>query len=310
MEVVKFLLGSKKIAYDAELAKMLGSVPAAVFMSQGLFWQESAIYRDHIAVIEGTEYINKTAAEWYDETGVTPEQQKSVRDKLKALGLICEVKAGIPARLYIRFDLAALVAAIELYQKTGKSLVLDGRNKDRYNTETGIGILPIQAGVNYSHNKESLRESLKREYTTNNSARAEKNDFYSQKEIEAAKAELDDLINQKKETAPPVAAAPPAEKTEFEKWLDVLDSDDRIKEGFCITQKVPEHLFADYVKRFKALANTQVEKYVRKHDLTGHFLNWSGSEYRKEKKEQQAQASQAVGASMVNKAGVVTPLPY
>ena len=146
--------------------------------------------------------------------------------------------------------------------------------------------------------------------STNNSASAEKNDFYTKKEIEAAKAEIDDLINPKKETAPPVPAAPPAEKTEFEKWLDVLDDDYRIKEGFCITQKVPEHLFSDYVKRFKALANTQVEKYVRKHDLTGHFLNWSGSEYRKEKKEQQAQTSQAVGGSMVNKSGLVTPLPY
>ncbi len=58
--------------------------------------------------------------------------------------------------------------------------------------------------------REQISNKKEQINSTNNSAH-EKNDFYSQKEIEAAKAELDDLINQKKETAPPVAAAPPAD---------------------------------------------------------------------------------------------------
>ena len=71
----------------------------------------------------------------------------------------------------------------------------------------------------------------------------------------------------------------PAAPSAFDTWVDVLTGDYRIREGFTITQKIPGELFEDYVTRFTALARTQPEKYSRKHDLTGHFLNWSRIEY-------------------------------
>ncbi len=59
-----------------------------------------------------------------------------------------------------------------------------------------------------------------------------------------------------------------------------------IREGFTITQKIPATLFPDYVTRFTALANTMPEKYHRRHDLTGHFLNWSRIQFQNESKKQ------------------------
>lgn len=80
----------------------------------------------------------------------------------------------------------------------------------------------------------------------------------------------------------PSAAPPPFPETPtiFETWLKSLTNDPRMREGFTITQKIPSTLFEDYVTRFTALARTQPGKYVRPHDLTGHFLNWSGVQYR------------------------------
>lgn len=111
------------------------------------------------------------------------------------------------------------------------------------------------------------------------------------------RAEIENLVSlntefseAKKEVSRP--AAPSA----FDTWVDVLTGDYRIRESFTITQKIPGELFEDYVTRFTALARTQPEKYSRKHDLTGHFLNWSRIEY------QQRGGAPSPSASQLNTA--------
>jgi len=82
----------------------------------------------------------------------------------------------------------------------------------------------------------------------------------------------------------PNSAPPPSQ---FDTWLTTLTEDHRIREGFTITQKIPATLFPDYVTRFTALANTMPEKYQRRHDLTGHFLNWSRIQFQEQSKKKQ-----------------------
>lgn len=91
--------------------------------------------------------------------------------------------------------------------------------------------------------------------------------------------EIENLLslNTEGQKGPSPNSAPPP--SQFDTWLNTLTEDHRIREGFTITQKIPSTLFPDYVTRFTALANTMPEKYRRRHDLTGHFLNWSRIEY-------------------------------
>ena len=98
--------------------------------------------------------------------------------------------------------------------------------------------------------------------------------------------EIENLLTLNTETqkGPTPNSAPPP--SQFDAWLNTLTEDHRIREGFTITQKIPATLFPDYVTRFTALANTMPEKYHRRHDLTGHFLNWSRIQFQNESKKQ------------------------
>jgi hypothetical protein len=80
-EQLQAVLGSRTISYKAIFAKAIGNVNAAVFLSQGLFWQEEAKYKTNV-IIEGKKFFAKTIPEWWDETGLTEDQQRTARAAL------------------------------------------------------------------------------------------------------------------------------------------------------------------------------------------------------------------------------------
>jgi len=105
--------------------------------------------------------------------------------------------------------------------------------------------------------------------------------------ITHTRREIENLLtlNTEDQKSPSPNSAPPP--SQFDAWLNTLTEDHRIREGFTITQKIPATLFPDYVTRFTALANTMPEKYHRRHDLTGHFLNWSRIQFQEQSKQKQ-----------------------
>jgi hypothetical protein len=145
-DVLQSILGSKVVSFHSIFAKAIGSVPAAVMLSQGLFWQEKSKHKDP-RIIDGEEYFSKTAEEWYDETGVTEEQQKTARAHLVGCSVWKERRAGLPAKMYFRVDLENLVAVISRYLNEGKPVRVDNRNKKREITRTGSGKNPGQFAV-------------------------------------------------------------------------------------------------------------------------------------------------------------------
>ena len=93
-ENLESILGAKTISFNATFAKMTGSVTAAVFLSQALFWQVKAKFKGSEIEFEGEPYFSKTSAEWYEETGLSAEQQKTARKPLVAAGILKERRAG------------------------------------------------------------------------------------------------------------------------------------------------------------------------------------------------------------------------
>ena len=163
LSVLQSILGSKTIAYHAIYARATGSVPAAVMISQALFWQESAKFKD-LVDLGGEMYFAKTADEWSGETGVTEEQQKTARLLLSKLGIFKERRAGLPAKLHYRIELETLVAVIYRYLNTGKSEAVDNRSQKRELTRTSSGkfrqLEAVNSGNNIIESLESV-ESLK-----------------------------------------------------------------------------------------------------------------------------------------------------
>lgn len=98
------VLSRRTIAYHPDLALALGSVPAAVILSQLLYW--------HGKQADPDGWIRKTAAELEEETGVTERQQEVTRPAMVEAGLVEFQRRGVPAMPFYRVNHDRIV---ELY---------------------------------------------------------------------------------------------------------------------------------------------------------------------------------------------------
>ena len=120
------------VAYHAVLAKALRSVPAAVMLSQGIYWQRQAEKA-------GRDTFWMTIEGWYEQTGITPESQNTARRVLRNAGFWHEMLVGMPAKTHYRIDVPALVTVITGYLETGQQVTVDHRNKPRVMPRTSHG---------------------------------------------------------------------------------------------------------------------------------------------------------------------------
>lgn len=152
----------RPIAYHPALARMVGGVNAAIFLSQLIYWDER---------MEDVELgVYKTAEQWEAETGLSAKEQATARRQLRARGLITETHKRIEHKLYFKLDRDAfdsLVSeAVEGAQNSGNPERQNGdsRNAKRQlgNSEKAITETP-KAELPNSPNGSSL---IKTEITT------------------------------------------------------------------------------------------------------------------------------------------------
>jgi len=87
----------RPIAYHPMIAKALGSVQLAVFWSQMYYWKDRGNDPDG--------WIYKTSDEIFQETGLKRRGQDTARKLGRKLGIIEELKKGMPAKLHYRIDM-------------------------------------------------------------------------------------------------------------------------------------------------------------------------------------------------------------
>lgn len=100
-EIFKEFLESKPIAYYADFSTIVGSTTAGVLLSQLLYWTDKG-------VIEGG-WIYKTQSEWKLEIALSRREQETARKKLRDIGILQELLAGNPAKLYYKIDFDKLI---------------------------------------------------------------------------------------------------------------------------------------------------------------------------------------------------------
>lgn len=88
----------RPIAFQRRFVDLTGSVTAALFLSQAVYWQKRAKQAD------GWWY--KSAEEWQEETGLTRHEQKTAREKCEKY-LYCELRS-VPATLHWKVNEQAL----------------------------------------------------------------------------------------------------------------------------------------------------------------------------------------------------------
>jgi len=106
----KTFFSDRPIAYHPILAKVLGSVTAALFVSQIGYWSDKGASKDG--------WIWKTQDEMTDETGLSRYEQETARRIAREKGVLTEQRKGVPARLFYKIDWDALTVLIDEYQQS------------------------------------------------------------------------------------------------------------------------------------------------------------------------------------------------
>lgn len=135
---------NKPIAYHAILAKTFNSLPMAVMIGQGMYWQ-------NIAKKAKKEWFYETSDEWYNQTGLTKEQQITARKKMVGFYFWEEKLMGNPAKMHYRINVKTLLLLIDKFIETGIPVITDKRSQLRENTRTSSGKFRQQVAVNHGN---------------------------------------------------------------------------------------------------------------------------------------------------------------
>lgn len=129
----KTFFSDRPIAYHPILAKVIGSVTAALFLSQIAYWSDKGFDKDG--------WIYKTESEMEEETGLSRKEQETARKALVWSGILKEERRGIPARMWYLLDWDALTVLLDEYERTKKENPPDKSPKTRkqvvQNVQTG-----------------------------------------------------------------------------------------------------------------------------------------------------------------------------
>lgn len=93
------LAGSAVAVYPA-FRRVLGlSASAAQFLSQAVYWAERT----------SDGWFYKTESEWEEEIGLSAKEVRTARKNLAAIGLLNEVRKGVPAKMHFSVDTELLL---------------------------------------------------------------------------------------------------------------------------------------------------------------------------------------------------------
>jgi hypothetical protein len=86
----------RPIAFHRAFVEIGGSVAAALFLSQSVYWSRRTKDDDG--------WFWKTQEQWFEETGLSRAEQEGARGKLRQMGILVEKKMGLPCKLWFRID--------------------------------------------------------------------------------------------------------------------------------------------------------------------------------------------------------------
>jgi hypothetical protein len=96
---------TRPIAFHRMFVSVGGSVGAGVFLSQLLYWSERSN--------DPNRWVYKTAADWFDETGLSRREVDTVRKALRTKGVIEEKLTGVPPVTHYRIEWEKLTPALK-----------------------------------------------------------------------------------------------------------------------------------------------------------------------------------------------------
>jgi hypothetical protein len=94
------LTPDRPIAFNRDFVRLGIRVNGALFLSQALYWSKRTKNTDG--------WFYKTVEDWEEETGLTREEQSTVKNKLTELGVLSIEKRGLPATNHFKVNVGVL----------------------------------------------------------------------------------------------------------------------------------------------------------------------------------------------------------
>jgi hypothetical protein len=88
----------RPIAFQRPFVTMTGSVTAALFLSQAVYWSKRG----------DNGWFYKNRDQWLEETGLSRTEQETARKKLVSIGVLEESREGMPLRLHYKVNFTVL----------------------------------------------------------------------------------------------------------------------------------------------------------------------------------------------------------
>jgi len=167
----------RPIAFNRDFVNFGIGITGALFLSQCIYWSKRTA--------DNNGWFYKTSLEWEDETGLSRFEQETARKKLKALGLIEEKRAGVPAKLYYKIIVKKIVEMLKTsMRERSKPVCGNVANKSAEISQTlykdtEITTENINAELENSTTKKSFSSSSNKSSTSKNN----KNSYSSNFEI-------------------------------------------------------------------------------------------------------------------------------
>lgn len=97
----------RPIAFQRAFVNLGAGITGALMLSQAVYWDKRTN--------DPQGWFYKTQQEWEEETGLTRYEQEGARKKLKSMGILEEIKRGVPCKTYYRINKLELEKALIQY---------------------------------------------------------------------------------------------------------------------------------------------------------------------------------------------------
>ena len=158
----------RPIAFQRPFVSLGAGITGALMLSQALYWSRRTQ--------EDADWFYKTQAEWEAETGLTRSEQEGARTKLSKLGVLEEMKRGIPCKLFYRVNIEKLseILLAKLPQtsmrETSSPVCGKPANKDAGFAQAGLQETSRQACAKPASRPAGFPQSISTETTTETTA--------------------------------------------------------------------------------------------------------------------------------------------
>ncbi len=158
----------RPIAFQRPFVSLGAGITGALMLSQALYWSRRTQ--------EDADWFYKTQAEWEAETGLTRSEQEGARAKLSKLGVLEEMKRGIPCKLFYRVNIEKLseILLAKLPQpsmrETSSPVCGKPANKDAGFAQAGMRETSRQACGKPASRAAGFPQSISTETTTETTA--------------------------------------------------------------------------------------------------------------------------------------------